>query len=65
MAASNILVLGATGPAGICVLRELLLRHHPTVAYVRNASKLPDDLLKNPLLKARYTACQSGNEPKR
>ncbi|PNH28058.1 hypothetical protein VD0002_g8553 [Verticillium dahliae] len=50
MASSTILIFGATGPAGICLLRESLFRKHATVAYVRNASKLPDDLTKNPLL---------------
>lgn len=52
MASSTILIFGATGPAGICLLRESLFRKHATVAYVRNASKLPDDLTKNPLLEA-------------
>jgi hypothetical protein len=50
MAPSTILVLGATGPAGLCVVREALFRQHPTIAYVRNAGKFPEDLRKNPLL---------------
>lgn len=50
MGGTHILVLGGTGPAGICLLRELLYREHPTVAYVRNPSKIPGDLSSNPLL---------------
>ncbi|KAH7022688.1 hypothetical protein EDB80DRAFT_695381 [Ilyonectria destructans] len=50
MGGSHILVLGGTGPAGICLLRELLHRGHPTIAYARNPAKIPDDLSSNPLL---------------
>jgi putative NADH-flavin reductase len=50
MAGSKVLVLGATGPAGICLLRECLYRNHETVAFVRNPSKIPADLVSNPLL---------------
>jgi putative NADH-flavin reductase len=50
MAGDKILVLGATGPAGICLLRELLHRRHAIIAYVRNASKIPQDLASNTLL---------------
>jgi putative NADH-flavin reductase len=50
MAGDRILVLGATGPSGICLLRELLYRHHAAIAYVRNPSKIPSDLYDNPLL---------------
>ncbi|KAI0011414.1 hypothetical protein F4779DRAFT_573686 [Xylariaceae sp. FL0662B] len=50
MAGDKILVLGATGPAGICLLRELIFRNHPTLAYVRNPSKIPEDLTGSPLL---------------
>lgn len=51
MAGSNkVLVLGGTGPAGICLLREVLHRQHPTVAFARNTFKIPDDLSSNPLL---------------
>ncbi|KAK3317389.1 hypothetical protein B0T19DRAFT_290933 [Cercophora scortea] len=46
----RVLVLGATGPAGICVLRELVHREFTAIAYVRNRSKIPADLLSNPLL---------------
>lgn len=53
MAPTKVLVLGATGPAGICLLRELLYRQHETVAYVRNPSKIPEDLSSNPLLEVR------------
>ncbi|EEY21303.1 conserved hypothetical protein [Verticillium alfalfae VaMs.102] len=34
------LILGATGPAGVCLLRENLFRKHATIAYVR--SRRPD-----------------------
>ncbi|OIW22703.1 NAD(P)-binding protein [Coniochaeta ligniaria NRRL 30616] len=50
MAGSKVLVFGGTGPAGICLLRELLHRKHQVVAYVRNPSKIPQDLAANPLL---------------
>ncbi|PKS11136.1 hypothetical protein jhhlp_002897 [Lomentospora prolificans] len=50
MANQHVLVFGATGPAGICLLRELLYRQHPTIAYVRNPSKIPEDLVPDPLL---------------
>ncbi|KAM7212120.1 hypothetical protein V8F06_012483 [Rhypophila decipiens] len=50
MPKGKILVFGATGPAGICLLRELLFREHPIVVFARNPSKIPGDLTKNPLL---------------
>ncbi|RYP79506.1 hypothetical protein DL769_002925 [Monosporascus sp. CRB-8-3] len=50
MVGDKVLVFGATGPAGICLLRELLFRNHPTIAYVRNPSKIPTELSANPLL---------------
>ena len=50
MAGDKILVFGATGPAGILLLRELLFRNHATIAYVRTPSKIPADLAGNPLL---------------
>ncbi|KAF9701518.1 hypothetical protein EKO04_000954 [Ascochyta lentis] len=49
MSTPKILVLGGTGPAGICLLRELLYRNHSVVAYARNPSKIPADLSSNPL----------------
>lgn len=50
MTGIKILVLGATGPAGLLLLRELLHRQHGIIAYVRNASKIPADLASSPLL---------------
>ncbi|CAH0046618.1 unnamed protein product [Clonostachys solani] len=50
MTTSKVLVLGATGPSGISLLRELLYREHSTVAYVRSPSKIPEDISSNPLL---------------
>ncbi|KXX79842.1 Flavin reductase (NADPH) [Madurella mycetomatis] len=50
MAGDAVLVLGATGPSGICLLRELLHRNYRAIAYARNPSKIPDDLKSNPLL---------------
>ncbi|KAL4983260.1 mediator complex subunit 27-domain-containing protein [Aspergillus falconensis] len=50
MAGSKILVLGGTGPAGICLLRELVYRKHETIVYARNPSKIDDDLLSNEFL---------------
>lgn len=50
MSPSKILVLGGTGPAGICVLHELLHRNHDVVAYARSPSRIPSELSSNPLL---------------
>ncbi|CAG9985883.1 unnamed protein product [Clonostachys byssicola] len=50
MAGDSILVFGATGPAGISLLRELLYRKLPALAYCRNPSKIPEDLTSNSLL---------------
>ncbi|KAF9889467.1 hypothetical protein FE257_007370 [Aspergillus nanangensis] len=50
MGKEKILVLGGTGPAGICLLRELLSRNHMTVLFARNPAKVPADLLSNTLL---------------
>ncbi|KFY36944.1 hypothetical protein V494_04926 [Pseudogymnoascus sp. VKM F-4513 (FW-928)] len=50
MAGPTVLVLGGTGPAGICLIRELLYRNHSVVAFARTPSKIPEDLASNPLL---------------
>ncbi|KAH8896373.1 hypothetical protein GQ53DRAFT_15157 [Thozetella sp. PMI_491] len=50
METRRILALGSTGLGGICLLRELMYRKHPTIAYVRNSSKIPEDISSNPLL---------------
>ncbi|KAL4902758.1 hypothetical protein BDW74DRAFT_180457 [Aspergillus multicolor] len=50
MASSKILVLGGTGPAGICLLRELVHRKHETIVYARNPSKIDEDLLSSEFL---------------
>ncbi|KAL4867626.1 hypothetical protein BDV12DRAFT_186556 [Aspergillus spectabilis] len=50
MVGSKILVLGGTGPTGICLLRELLYRKQDTIVYARNPSKIPEDLASNTLL---------------
>lgn len=55
MAGDKVLVLGATGPAGIVLLRELLHREHATIAYVRTPSKIPQDLQNKPLLEVSYS----------
>lgn len=51
---NTILVLGATGPAGICFLRELLHRGHKSIAYARNLTKLPPELVQNASLEVRF-----------
>ncbi|MBE3048023.1 hypothetical protein IMZ48_37045, partial [Candidatus Bathyarchaeota archaeon] len=56
MAAPPVLVFGGTGPAGICLLRELLHRNHATRVYARNPDKIPADLASNPLLEVRSTS---------
>ncbi|KAL4875457.1 mediator complex subunit 27-domain-containing protein [Aspergillus karnatakaensis] len=50
MVGTKILVLGGTGPTGICLLRELVFRNLETVVYARNPSKIPEDLASSPLL---------------
>lgn len=55
MAGFKFLVLGGTGPAGICLLRELVYRNHATVVYARSPSKIPKDLASNPLIDVRCT----------
>ncbi|KAH7348017.1 hypothetical protein BKA66DRAFT_477688 [Pyrenochaeta sp. MPI-SDFR-AT-0127] len=50
MAGSKILVLGGTGPAGICLLRELVYRKHAVVVYARTPSKIPKELADNSLI---------------
>ncbi|KAF4415003.1 hypothetical protein F53441_14679 [Fusarium austroafricanum] len=50
MAGNKVLVLGGTGPAGICVVRELLHRKIGTIVFCRNPSKIPEDLANNALL---------------
>ena len=44
MAGDKILVLGGTGPGGICLVRELLHRKLELVLFARNPEKLPTDL---------------------
>ncbi|VUC27575.1 unnamed protein product [Clonostachys rosea] len=50
MAHPKVLVLGGTGPAGICLLRELIHRNCATVVYARNLSKIPDDIKDQKLI---------------
>ncbi|KAI0438863.1 NAD(P)-binding protein [Xylaria telfairii] len=50
MAGPKVLVLGGTGTAGICLLRELAFRQRSTVVYARNISKIPSDLVSNKFL---------------
>lgn len=46
----KVLVLGGTGPAGICLLRELVHRNHATIVFARNPSKIPEELAQNSLV---------------
>ncbi|KZL80196.1 hypothetical protein CI238_06550 [Colletotrichum incanum] len=46
----KVLVLGGTGPAGICLLRELVYRNHATIVFARSPAKVPLDLASNPLI---------------
>lgn len=50
MANDKVLVLGGTGPAGICLLRELIYRKKDAVVYARNPQKIPADLAASPYL---------------
>ncbi|KAK0668106.1 hypothetical protein QBC41DRAFT_129577 [Cercophora samala] len=49
MADKPILILGSTGPSGLCLLRELLYRKKRVIAFVRptSASKIPADLVSS------------------
>lgn len=49
----KILVLGATGPAGICLLRELIHRKYATIVYARNPAKIPNDVASSGLITVR------------
>ena len=53
MLEGKILVLGGTGPAGICLLRELVHRKHSCFVFARSPSKIPEDLRTSPLLEVR------------
>ncbi|KZL68292.1 NmrA family protein, partial [Colletotrichum tofieldiae] len=46
----KVLVLGGTGPAGICLLRELVYRNHATIVFARSPAKVPVDLASNSLI---------------
>ncbi|SPJ91927.1 uncharacterized protein FTOL_13581 [Fusarium torulosum] len=50
MSSPTVLVLGGTGPAGICLLRELLHRKHKVVVFARSPHKIPEELASNTLL---------------
>jgi hypothetical protein len=52
MPGTEILVLGATDPLGICVLQELPHRNRAVVAYARTLSKIPTDVSSNTNLEA-------------
>lgn len=62
MAGDKILIFGATGPAGISLLRELVHRKIPALAYCRNPSKIPEDLTSNSLLEVCLKT-QTGRSP--
>ena len=50
---SPVLVLGGTGPAGLCLLRELILAGCEAVVYARDPAKIPDDIASNGYIKVR------------
>jgi len=53
MVGTKVLVFGGTGPAGICLLRELVYRKHAIIVYARSPSKIPSELAANPLVEVR------------
>lgn len=53
MPGTSVLVLGGTGPAGICLIRELLHRGISTTVYARNPSKLPKEIASSRLIDVR------------
>ncbi len=44
----NVLILGATGPLGLAITREALLQNLHPALFVRNPSKLPEDISEHP-----------------
>lgn len=60
MSSSTVLVLGGTGPAGICLLRELLHRKHKVVVFARSPSKIPQDLTSNTLIEVCISYTETG-----
>jgi len=44
----KLLILGGTGPSGLCVIEEALVRNHSLVIFARTPSKLPDHLSTDP-----------------
>ncbi|KAI0053132.1 NAD-binding protein [Auriscalpium vulgare] len=44
----RVVVLGATGPSGLLLVRAALAAQHTVVVYARNPSKLPADLAEHP-----------------
>lgn len=50
MTGTSVLVLGGTGPAGICLVRELLHRKIQITVFARNPSKLPEDVASSAII---------------
>jgi len=44
----KLLILGGTGPAGLCVIEEALVRNYTLVIFARTPSKLPERLSTDP-----------------
>ncbi|KAI9436895.1 NAD(P)-binding protein [Lactarius indigo] len=44
----RVVILGGTGPSGICLIEEALAAKHTIVVYARNPQKLPVHLSKHP-----------------
>lgn len=61
MSSPTVLVLGGTGPAGICLLRELLHRKHKVVVFARSPSKIPEELASNTLLEVGLSFTEIGS----
>ncbi|RVX69735.1 hypothetical protein B0A52_06380 [Exophiala mesophila] len=64
MVGSKILVLGATGPSGINVLRELEYRKLPTVVYARTVSKIPTEISQSPYIEVIQGSFFNADEAK-
>jgi len=44
----KILILGGTGPSGLCIIEEALARGHSLVIFARTPSKLPEEVSTHP-----------------
>ncbi|KAG8836345.1 hypothetical protein FRC17_005631 [Serendipita sp. 399] len=44
----NVLILGATGPTGLALIEEAVVRNHTVIVFARSPQKLPEKYTQNP-----------------